>query len=110
MTRSDEDKENREGVPGKSKIHRFRLFVAGEEANSKKARKNLEQICKTYLSGRNEIEIVDVLEDFNAALENNVLVTPTLIVIDPPPRVTILGTLDDTAKVLSALELGGGES
>jgi len=87
----------------------LRLFVAGDEPNSKKARENLTQLCETHLQGEYEVEIVDVLEDFEAALKSNVLLTPALIVVAPKPT-TIFGNLDDTDKVLGALGLAGGKS
>jgi len=46
-----------------------------------------------------------VLQDFEAALECGVLVTPELIV-DAPVSVKIAGTLSDTEKVLAALQAG----
>lgn len=83
----------------------FRLFVAGDEQNSRQARENLTRLCEKYLNRRYEIEIVDVLEDFKSALENNVLLTPALMVISHLTKLTIFGTLSDTQKVLSALHL-----
>jgi circadian clock protein KaiB len=84
-------------APRNANYH-FRLFVAGDEPNSKLARENLTKLCRQHLKGDYELEVVDVLEDFQAALENNVLITPTLVV----------GTLSDTEKVLAALGLNGG--
>jgi len=46
-----------------------------------------------------------VLEDFQMALENNVLVTPCLILASPLPKVTVFGNLSDTEKVIAALRL-----
>jgi circadian clock protein KaiB len=83
----------------------LRLFVAGEEANSQQALENLTALCEERLDGCFEIDVVDVLVDFQAALDNSVLVTPTLIVVAPPPPVTVVGTLSDTDKLLSALRL-----
>jgi len=85
------------------------LFVAGDETNSCQARENLVRFCERCLQGRYETVIYDVLQDFRPALEHRVLVTPTLIRVSPPPRVTILGNLSDTAKVVAALRRGGGE-
>lgn len=84
------------------------LFVAGDEPNSKQAKDNLKRICDTHLNGRHRNKIIDVLEDFQAALEHNVLVTPTLILVEPPPQVRIFGNLSDTKKVFDALRLTGG--
>ena len=77
----------------------------GTGRNSLQARKNLAQICEEYLQGRCEVVIFDVLQDFTPARKNGVVVTPTLIRVSPPPRVTIVGNLSDTPKVLAALRL-----
>jgi len=86
----------------------LRLFVAGNEPNSQSARENLAQLCQQHLKARCEVEIVDVLEDLDAALANNVLLTPTLLLVAPPPRVTVLGNLSDHQKVLQAIQSDGG--
>jgi circadian clock protein KaiB len=85
------------------------LFVAGDESNSHQARENLARLCERCLDAPCEIIIYDVLKDFQPALDNRVLVTPTLIRVSPSPRVTILGNLSDTPKVVAALQRGGGE-
>ncbi|HUA93477.1 MAG TPA: circadian clock KaiB family protein [Terracidiphilus sp.] len=85
--------------------HRVRmtLFVAGEERNSQAARTNLARICESHLSGRADVEIVDVLQDHRKALEWRVLLTPALLIFnaDRPTRVT--GTLQEAERVLSAI-------
>ena len=83
----------------------FRLFVAGHETNSTQARGNLAQLCEAHLEGRHRIEIVDVMTDAATAYRNGVLVTPTLILVEPRPRVTLLGSLNDGRQVLAALRL-----
>ena len=87
----------------------FRLFVAGNESNSSQARGNLARLCEEHIKGRFKIDAVDVLKDATAAHKNNVLVTPTLILIKPLPKVTLLGNLSDTRRVLAALRLNGDE-
>jgi circadian clock protein KaiB len=89
---------------------RLRLFVAGDEPNSRQARLNLERLCHDYLDGRVEVEIVDVLKDFRAAVAERVLVTPALIIGTPPARVMVLGNLSDTQRVLAALGVAGKTS
>jgi circadian clock protein KaiB len=81
----------------------FRLFVAGDESHSLQARRNLARLCEEHIKGRYTIDIVDVLKDPSTAYENNVLVTPTLLLIRPLPGVTVLGNLRDTSRVLAAL-------
>ena len=98
--------------PGKGQRGRYvlRLFVAGDGLNSRQAQVNLRRLCKEHLNGCCTIETVDVVKDFQAAVRDNILVTPTLILVAPRPRVMILGNLGDSQKVLVALRLSGRES
>ena len=82
--------------------------MAGNEANSEEALANLVRLCETHITGRYEIHTVDVLKHADVAYKNNVLVTPTLVLIKPLPKVTVFGTLSDTRQVLAALRLTGG--
>ena len=82
---------------------RFRLYVAGDAPNSIKARSNLDQICKEYLQDRYQIELIDVLQNPERALEDGILVTPTLVKVGPGPSSTMIGNLSETPRVLSAL-------
>ena len=104
MNRS-ERKAKTKGTEAQGETYILRLFMADDEPNSKQARENLERLQQTYLKRPHKKEFVDVLEDFQTALENNVLVTPCLILDSPLPKVTVFGNLSDTEKVLSALRL-----
>jgi len=88
----------------------LRLFMAGNGQNSQKALANLRSLCQEHLNGRCTIETVDVVKDFQAAVRDNILVTPALILVAPRPRVIVLGNLSDSPKVLAALRLSGRES
>jgi circadian clock protein KaiB len=94
--------------PAAHAVYRLHLFVAGDAPNGVLARDNLAKLCAEHLAGRHELVVTDVLQDVRAALEHRVLVTPTLLLVDPPPRVMVVGTLADTPKVLAALRLPGG--
>jgi circadian clock protein KaiB len=83
----------------------LRLFMAGNGPNSQKALAHLQSLCKEYLEGRYTIETVDVVQDFEAAVRDNILVTPALILVAPLPRVVILGNLNDIQTVLTALRV-----
>jgi circadian clock protein KaiB len=87
----------------------FRLFIAGNGANSKQAQANLRSLCREHMNGNCTIETVDVVKDFDAAVKNNILVTPALIMVWPRPSVVVLGTLSDRQKVLLALRVSEGE-
>ena len=88
----------------------LRLFIAGNGQNSQKAVANLRSLCQEHLDGRYTIETVDVVEDFQAAVRDNILVTPALILVAPLPRVIVLGNLSDRQKVLVALRVSEGDS
>jgi circadian clock protein KaiB len=88
----------------------LRLFIAGNGPNSQKALANLRSLCQEHLEGRFTIETVDVVEDFQAAVRDNILVTPALILVAPLPRVIVLGNLSDKQKVLLALRVSEGDS
>ena len=88
----------------------LRLFVAGNGTNSKQALANLHRLCREHLNGRCTIETVDVVKDFQAAVRENILVTPALILVAPRPRVIVLGNLSDQQKVLLALRVSEDDS
>lgn len=95
---------------GKHRQYVLRLFMAGNGPNSKLALANLRSICREHMNGDCKIETVDVVKDFQAAIRENILITPALIMISPRPRVIVLGNLSDRQKVLNALRLSEGDS
>lgn len=84
--------------------YRFRLFIAGNEPNSRLAEQNLRALCLTYLPERHHIEVIDVLMNFEAALQAMIMVAPAVMMVAPRP-VTLFGALTDTARTLAALGL-----
>ena len=84
---------------------RMTLFVAGGEENSRRARQNLSQLCEQELDENYTLNVVDVLEDFQTATRHHVMVTPTLIIAEPAPGVTILGDLRNTKQLRAAFGL-----
>jgi len=79
--------------------------MAGDGPNSRQALFNLRQICREHLKGHFKIETIDVVKDFDAAVRDNILITPSLILVAPLPKVVVLGNLSDRQKVLLALRL-----
>ncbi len=89
--------------------HIFRLFIAGDEPNSKTATENLRKLCESRIDERHfRIEVVNVLESYSIALENNIFITPALIMVSPEPAVTIFGDLSNTQEIIKFLRLGNG--
>ena len=86
-------------------LFKFRLYVAGDALNSAQALANLAALCHAHLAGRHEIEVVDVFREPKRALAEGIFMTPTLVVLTPPPVRRIVGTLSQTQAVLLALGL-----
>jgi len=91
---------------------RFRLYIAGDTANSTQAIANLNAICKTYMPGQYSVEIIDVLREPKRALEDNIMMTPTLIMLTPTlikatpsPAMRVIGNLSQTEIVLRSMGL-----
>ncbi|WP_240466058.1 circadian clock KaiB family protein, partial [Arhodomonas sp. KWT] len=63
----------------------LRLFIAGHTPRSRRAIADLRQICQEDLGGRYALEVIDVIENPEAAEHEHVVATPTLIKELPPP-------------------------
>jgi circadian clock protein KaiB len=83
----------------------LKLYVTGKTSKAEVAIANLRRICEEELDGRYELQIIDVLEQPQAAEDDKVLATPTLIKRLPPPLRRVIGDLSDKHKVLLGLEV-----
>lgn len=90
--------------------YRLKLFISGYTIRSGIAITNLREICEKALGAEYELIIIDVLKQPQAAEEEKVLATPTLIKEFPPPVRRIIGDLSDRKQVLLALDLLQKES
>ena len=85
----------------------FRLYVAGDGQNSTRAIANLAALCHDRLEGRHQIEVVDVFGEPQRALADGIVMTPTLMRLEPGPIRRVIGTLQETEQVAAALGLSG---
>lgn len=83
----------------------LRLYVAGQSPKSLRAFANLKSICEEHLSGRYEIEIIDLVEFPALAKSDDILAIPTLVRHLPAPLRKIIGDLSDVEKVLVGLRV-----
>lgn len=81
------------------------LFVTGRTPRAERAIANLRRLCEDELEGCYELVVVDVLENPQAAEDERILATPTLIKQLPPPLRRVIGDLSDKDKVLLGLNL-----
>lgn len=85
--------------------YRLRLFVAGNSPRSRRTIANLRRFCVKHLTGRFELEIVDIYQQPNFAEQDQIVAAPTLLKLSPPPLRRIVGDLSDESRVRRALEL-----
>ena len=66
---------------------------------------NLRRICDQYLNDDYTLEIIDIRDDREMAVQYEIIGIPTLIKTSPNPKRIILGDLSDTEKVLRILDI-----
>jgi circadian clock protein KaiB len=86
-------------------MYRLTLYVAGQTERSVRAQKHLEALCAQYLECACEVQVIDVLENPEAALAAQILATPTIVRELPLPQRRLVGDLSDAGRVIRALEL-----
>lgn len=85
--------------------HVLKLYVTGKTSRTEQAIKNLREICAEAFGDSYELEVIDVLESPQAAEDDKILATPTLIRTLPPPIRRIIGDLSERDRVLVALDV-----
>lgn len=88
----------------------LRLYIADQSPNSVRALTNLNDICQIYLADVDyELEIIDIFQQPLRAIEDRILVTPTLQVLNPSKSL-VVGDLSQRDLVLAALGLSEQET
>lgn len=86
------------------------LFVTGASDMSARAIRDLRAMCDEHLTGRYQLEVVDVHRDASLMSAHDVVATPTLIKESPLPKRMLVGDLSDTPRVLAALDIAAREA
>lgn len=81
----------------------LRLFITGETSRSQEAVVNFRRMMNRMPEGLVELEVIDVLERPEAAEQDGILATPTLVRSRPQPERRIIGDLRDSERVLRGL-------
>lgn len=81
------------------------LYVLGRAPSTETALANLRRICERHLRapGAFRLQIIDVLENPQAAEDARVTATPTLLRRAPGPLAYVVGDLSATETVLRVL-------
>jgi len=81
----------------------LQLYVSGMSPKSMEAIDNLKRFCDEILQGAFELEIIDLYKNPEAASEQQLLFSPSLIKTFPLPKKILIGTFSDTEKVIKGL-------
>lgn len=89
-------------------MYRLKLYITVRETrNSIKLLNDLMAILEKELEEPYSLEVIDVLDHPQKAIDDKIFVTPTLVKVDPPPIKKIIGNLSDVERVLETLGLIG---
>ena len=83
----------------------LRLFVTGQTGRSLRAIENVSKFCSRFLSGRFELEVIDIYQEPGMAKEAHIVAAPTLIKARPLPVCRLVGDFSDQERVVSGLDL-----
>ena len=87
---------------------RLKMYIVNGSAQSQEKVETFRRMLEEALGRDYHLEILDIMENLEAALKDNVLATPTVIKSHPAPIRKIIGDLRDCEKILKELGLGRG--
>jgi len=84
----------------------LRLYIAGTTPHSRRAITNIRSLCEEHLTGRYDLEVIDIYQQPAEASGRQIIAVPTLIKELPIPTKRMVGDLSNRDRVLVALDLG----
>ena len=85
-------------------MYDLKLYIVDETRKSTKLLNDLEEILHAELEGQYTLDVIDVLENPQRAIEDKIFATPTLVKVRPPPMKKIIGDVHTKERLL--MELG----
>ena len=83
----------------------LRLYVTGMTARSTEAFASIKAICEERLQGRYELEVIDIYQHPQLAIDEQIIAVPTLVKKLPAPLRRLVGDLSNEDRVLLGLDL-----
>lgn len=84
----------------------WKFFTAGRTPAADRAINNLEDLCKAVcVNDIYEITVIDIIQDPQAAEDNRIIATPTVVRKSPPPIKKMIGDLSDKDQTILGLHL-----
>lgn len=93
-------------APDSHRAAQLRLYIAGSTPNSVRAEQTLGAVLDALGDKGLTLrpDVIDVFSNGRRAVNDGVIVTPTLVVVHGDQRYTIVGDLSDGSQVRSLLE------
>jgi circadian clock protein KaiB len=84
---------------------KLKLYVTGLTPASQKAIERVRTACESHMQGRYALEVIDIYQKPALAKDEQIIATPTLIRVLPPPLRRYIGSLANVDKVLFGIDL-----
>ncbi len=107
---STADFEQRLAQPPGQEKYLLRLYVTGMTPRSTEAIARIKAICKEFLAGRYELEVIDIYQHLTLAKGDQIIATPTLLKKLPLPLRRLVGDLSDKQRVVLGLDIREAQS
>jgi circadian clock protein KaiB len=82
----------------------FRLFISSDNATAEKSLSNIHQLLEQGLDSPYTLKVIDINKNPEQAITHQVVVTPTLVRVEPKPVRRIVGQFDDLQRVLGIIK------
>ena len=83
----------------------LRLYVTGMTPRSTEAFASIKALCEERLQGRYELEVIDIYQHPQLAIDEQIIAVPTLVKKLPAPLSRLVGDLSNQDRVLLGLDL-----
>ena len=83
----------------------LRLYVTGMTPKSTRTIANVRKLCEKHLTGRYELDVIDIYQQLKLAQGEQIIATPTLVKKLPLPLRRLIGDMSDTERFLVGIGL-----
>ena len=91
-------------APG-SDYYVLRLYIAGMTPRAGRAIEHVRALCEAHLTGRYDLQVIDVYQQPSLAKGEQIIAAPTLIKKLPLPLRRIIGDMSNHDRLLVGLDL-----
>ena len=86
-------------------MYLLRLYITGQSTTSQRAVKDLKSLMDEFCPEDYSCEVIDIFQSPQLAVYDQIMVTPTVIKLLPPPVIRLTGKFSDKEKIKKELGL-----